>query len=197
MVAVEVMLFFVILTGRLFDLSDMMKDIEILAQEQKLLWIRVTSRGVLAVYACALFALPLVLSWPQIVIGSVVNFLLILAAFRYKNAKTMIPLVMLPSIAAVMHGMIFGHFSSFLVYMMPAIRIGNYLLVYIVQHDANHIKWILTWALVKSIFLALVASLLIYSWILPAMFLKAMGLYQLLSVLVWGAWAFVLKNKLP
>ncbi len=190
-------MFFIILTGRLFDLLFVMKDIEILAQQQKILWIPVTSRGILLTYACALFALPLVLSWPQIVIGSIVNFLLILAAFRYKDTKTILLLVTLPSIAAVVHGMLFGAASSFLVYMLPAIRIGNYLLVYVIQHDANHIKWILTWALAKSIFLAIVASLLIYSWILPAIFLKAMGLYQLLSVLMWGAWAFVLKNKLP
>jgi hypothetical protein len=51
-----------------------------------------------------------------------------------------IPFVMLPSIAAVAHGVLFGSFSVFLVYMMPAIWIGNFLLVYTIQQSKNFIS---------------------------------------------------------
>jgi hypothetical protein len=39
----------------------------------------------------------------------------------------------LPSIAALMNGVIFGSFTIFLAYILPAIWIGNYLFISIIQ----------------------------------------------------------------
>lgn len=166
-----------------------MKALVLLAQ-QKLLWIQLSRKYIVVLYWLALFLLPLVLAWPQLLVGTLVNVLLITVAMRYKSYKILIPFVMLPSIAAVVHGALFGSFSVFLVYMMPAIWIGNFLLVYTIQQSKQLISWILTGGLYKSIFLAIFAYILIYLWTLPVIFLKAMGLYQLLTVII--AWIAVL-----
>jgi len=166
---------------------------EDLILHKKIFWIRITEKVMLLTYAFALFAIPLLISWPQLLVGSMVNFILILAALHYKNYKTMLPLVILPSIAAVLHGVMFWPFSVFLVYMMPAIRIGNFILTSTIQHDTHMLKWILTGWLYKAVFLSIIASLLIYFWILPVIFLKAMGLFQLISVLIW--WTVMIISK--
>lgn len=167
-----------------------MKALVLLAQ-QKLLWIQLSRKYIVLLYWLALFLLPLVLAWPQLLVGTMVNILLITVAIRYKSYKILIPFVMLPSIAAILHGALFGAFSVFLVYMMPAIWIGNFLLVYTIQHNKQLISWILTGGLYKSIFLAIFAYILIYLWTLPIIFLKAMWFYQLVSVLI--AWIIVLS----
>jgi len=166
-----------------------MKALVLLAQ-QKLLWIQLSRKYIVVLYWLVLFLLPLVLAWPQLLVGTLVNVLLITVAMRYKSYKILIPFVMLPSIAAVVHGALFGSFSVFLVYMMPAIWIGNFLLVYTIQQSKQLISWILTGGLYKSIFLTIFAYILIYLWTLPVIFLKAMGLYQLLTVII--AWIAVL-----
>ncbi len=171
-----------------------MKDPELLVQ--RVLRITISSRVMLLVYGFTLFAIPLLLSWPQLLVGSIVNVLLIMVAIRYKNYKTLLPFAVLPSIAAVVHGVLFGPFSVFLIYMMPAIRVGNFLLMYVIQHDKYLLKGILSGVLYKAIFLAIVAYILIYLWVLPIVFLKAMGFYQLITALIAGVVVYLGKNYL-
>jgi len=175
----------------LYLLIRLMTEVEIKTiSEQKILWIRVTATTKIIIYLIPLFFIPFLLGGPQLLVGSVVNLLLIFIALNYKNYAMIIPMVMLPSIAACLNWLIFGSFTIFLVYMMPAIRLGNFILVYAIQHIKTQRLWILIWWILKTLFLFVVAYILIKLWILPAIFLKAMGVMQLVTVMIAGAVAF-------
>jgi hypothetical protein len=150
------------------------------------LWLRITPIIKIFLYLIPLFAVPFFLWGPQLLVGSIVNLLLILVALKYKNYAMIIPMVMLPSIATSLRGLVFWPFTIFLVYMMPAIWLGNFILVYVIQHIKTQRLGILVWWILKTIFLFLIAYILIKLWVLPAIFLKAMGIFQLITVMIAG-----------
>jgi len=133
-----------------------------------------------------LFFIPFFFGGPQLLVGSIVNLLLIFVAVKYKNYYAIIPTLMLPSIATSLRGFVFGPFTIFLVYMMPAIWVGNFIFIYTIQHIKTQRLSILVGGILKTIFLFFVAYVLIKLWILPAIFLKAMGIFQLITVIIAG-----------
>ena len=66
----------------------------------------------------------------QIIIGSIVNTVLIMAALNLKGWKNILGVVTMPSIATILGGYVFKTASVYMVYMIPAIWIGNFALVY-------------------------------------------------------------------
>lgn len=131
-----------------------------------------------------LFAFPFFFGGPQLLIGSIVNLLLIFIALHYKNHYAIIPMIMLPSIAACVNGLIFGPFTIFLVYMMPAIWIGNLIFVYTIQHTKIQRLGIFLWWIFKAAFLFLVAYILVHLWILSVVFIKAMWISQIITAMI-------------
>lgn len=83
----------------------------------------------LVVVSFLAFAIPFALPHPQILTGVVVNALLVFAALGMRG-KSVLPVVLLPSVGAVANGLLFGPLTIFLVYLVPFIWIGNFLLVY-------------------------------------------------------------------
>ena len=66
----------------------------------------------------------------QIIIGTIVNMALIMTAINLKGWGKILGVVTMPSIATILGGYVFGTSSVFMVYMIPAIWIGNFILVY-------------------------------------------------------------------
>ena len=66
----------------------------------------------------------------QYIVGSIVNTALIVAAINLKGWGRIVPIITMPSIATVLSGLIFGPWSMPMVYMIPAIWVGNFLLVF-------------------------------------------------------------------
>jgi len=66
----------------------------------------------------------------QIIIGSIVNTALIMAALNLKGWENILGVVTMPSIATILGGYVFKTASVYMVYMIPAIWIGNFALVY-------------------------------------------------------------------
>lgn len=66
----------------------------------------------------------------QIIIGSIVNTALIMTAINIKGWKSTALVVTMPSISTILGGYVFGTASIFMVYMIPAIWVGNFALVY-------------------------------------------------------------------
>lgn len=66
----------------------------------------------------------------QIIVGSIVNTALIVAAINIKGWKKIIGIVIMPSISTIVSGYVFGTASVYMVYMIPAIALGNLLLIY-------------------------------------------------------------------
>lgn len=66
----------------------------------------------------------------QIIIGSIVNTALIITALNLKGWKKIIGVVTMPSIATILGGYVFKTASVYMVYMIPAIWLGNFALIY-------------------------------------------------------------------
>ena len=141
------------------------------------------------IYAVA-FVVPLVLTGPQLVVGTIVNACLFLAAENWP-VKKLIPLAILPSVAAILHGVVLGGFTPFLLYMAPFIWLSNgiLMLVYKLVKDKSLGLGVGLAAGLKALFLFSVAWILVNQHILPAPFLIAMGVLQLVTAIFGGATA--------
>lgn len=107
----------------------------------------------------------------QIIIGSIVNTALIITAINLKGWKSTALVVTMPSISTILSGYVFGTASVFMAYMIPAIWIGNFALVY--SYKAIMI------AKSKNYFLAGVVGIVVKVAIIFGMFsiLKAFGIF--------------------
>ena len=66
----------------------------------------------------------------QIIVGSIVNSALIFSAINVKGWKKIIGVVTMPSISTILSGYVFKSASVYMVYMIPAIWVGNFVLIY-------------------------------------------------------------------
>lgn len=75
-------------------------------------------------------ATSIVVTKSQIIVGSIVNTALIMAALNLKGWAKILGVVTMPSIATILSGYVFSTASVYMVYMIPAIWLGNFALVY-------------------------------------------------------------------
>lgn len=66
----------------------------------------------------------------QMIVGSIVNTALIILAINIKGWKKIIGIITMPSVSTILSGYVFGTASVYMVYMIPAIWLGNFALVY-------------------------------------------------------------------
>ena len=88
-------------------------------------------------------ATSIVVTKSQLIIGSMVNISLIISALNVKGWKKIIGIITMPSISTILGGYVFKTASVFMVYMIPAIWVGNFALVYaykkiLVQKNKNY-----------------------------------------------------------
>ncbi len=146
------------------------------------------------VYSVVCFFVPFFIGHPQIVVGIIVNTSLVLAALNLKSYK-LLPVVMLPSLAILSRGIIFGPFTIFLVYMIPFIWIGNSILVWAIKEfnlnrKMNRFVSLAIGAGLKTLFLFSAAFIMVKIGFLPAVFLTVMGIMQLYTAVAGGLLAF-------
>ncbi len=141
------------------------------------------------IYSALAFFVPFFLAHPQIVVGVIVNAALILGSSYLKGYK-LLPVILLPSIAVTLAGLIFGPFTVFLVYLIPFIWIGNALFAYGHRYlSFRKVHWslsIIMSAALKAALLFLAAFALFSTGVIPAVFLTAMGWMQLVTALIGG-----------
>ena len=138
------------------------------------------------------FAIPFFISGPQWLTGTLVNSFLIIFVARSSN-KNILPIITLPSIGALLHGVIFGPLTPFLFYFLPFIWMGNYLFVKVFEkltHRINFFSGVFIGAVTKSLFLYFAAIIFFRLNIVPALFLKTMGLIQFYTALAGGILAY-------
>ena len=131
-------------------------------------------------YSFISFFLPFLLAHPQWFVGIVVNAMLISSAMHIKGWK-ILPVIVFPSIAVLSRGLIFGPFSIYLLYFMPFIWAGNWMMVIFMRKTKSYWKSASFGIVAKSLFLFLIAVILVSLKIVPAIFLMAMGPMQLLT----------------
>jgi hypothetical protein len=146
-------------------------------------------------YFSLLLALPLMLGHlqglpNQLLIGSAVNMLLFISAFRMSGWKSLL-LIISPSAGAYLSGLVLGASTAFLLYFIPAIWLGNFVYVYGVKKFAV-LGGRLAYAAILSSFakaclLFVVALALVSLDVVPGLFLVAMGPLQLATALSGAA----------
>lgn len=133
------------------------------------------------------FAIPLLVSGPQLLTGTLVNcFLFLSASIMSTNNRRVV--AVLPSIAALLNGLIFGGFTIYLAYFLPFIWISNIILMSSYLSLNRHPKFvrILLSASLKSLFLFLVAFAFFRLGVVPKIFLTAMGIVQFATAAMGG-----------
>lgn len=66
----------------------------------------------------------------QLIVGTIVNIALVVSAINLKGWAKILGVVTMPSISTILSGYVFGTASVYMVYMIPAIWIGNFALIY-------------------------------------------------------------------
>jgi len=131
----------------------------------------------------------------QLFVGSAVNFLLALAAYRISAMWKILPIAIVPSIGAYLSGVVFGAATSSLLYFIPAIWLGNFVYVRMLKQNARAVG-VAYASLAKSALLFAVALVLVYASVVPSPFLVAMGPLQLVTALIGGAFGVFAAGKI-
>ena len=86
------------------------------------------------------FLVPFFIGGPQLLVGSMVNALLVVAALKLPT-RALWPVIIFPSLAVFLRGVIFGPLTIFLAYLIPFIWISNALLVLVTRNLYKRAKW--------------------------------------------------------
>lgn len=143
----------------------------------------------------------------QIIVGTVVNTILVISALNLKGWNKTIFVVTMPSISTIMSGYVFKTASIYMVWMIPAIWLGNFVLIlsfkYImIKRNSSYfiaaiIGIIGKVAIIFGIFM-LLKAFNIFPVKMISNLQKAMSLIQLITATLGSSFAFViykLENK--
>ncbi len=144
------------------------------------------------VYWATVFVIPFLIGHPQLLVWTIVNAALVLAALNLKNTK-LLPIIILPSIAVLMRWIIFWPYTVFLLYLIPFIWIGNWLLVSAMKLQIN--KWLrlIIGIVSKTIFIIAAVVILSKLNIVPSVLIKSMWAMQLYTVVLGGSLALAIQ----
>lgn len=122
-----------------------------------------------SMYALSILV-PLVIGKPQLLVGSIINFLIVYSTLQYGIKKTL-PILILPSLTATTTGLLFNGATYFLLYLTPFIILSNTILSYFISKK-NTFNFILA-ILSKGLFLLTVYWLMTHLVGLPTIFLTS------------------------
>lgn len=143
------------------------------------------------------FLIPFLISGPQLLTGSLVNCLLILGT-KFIDKKNYLTISILPSVAAVLNGLVFGKFTPFLVFFLPFIWLGNFVFIKSIIYFKNNLPVSLSifFGLILKTFILYFSALLYFKLnLVPEIFLTAMGVFQLVTGVIGGL-VFLEINKI-
>lgn len=143
----------------------------------------------------------------QIIVGTVVNTILVISALNLKGWNKTIFVVTMPSISTIMSGYVFKTASIYMVWMIPAIWLGNFVLIlsfkYImIKRNSSYFIAAIIGIIGKVAIIFGIFMLLKLFNIFPVKMIsnlqKAMSLIQLITATLGSLFAFViykLENK--
>lgn len=137
----------------------------------------------------------------QIIIGSIVNAALVTAAINLKGWKKVLGVVTMPSISTILGGYVFGTASVYMVYMIPAIWLGNFSLIYAykllaLEKNKNYFLAGIIGIIVKVAIIFTFFNLLNMFGVFPEKLIQnlqtAMGMTQLITATIGVVIGFVI-----
>ncbi|MCC7552466.1 hypothetical protein KO317_02260 [Candidatus Micrarchaeota archaeon] len=137
------------------------------------------------------FTISFFLVHPQWAVGTVVNAILFRVAITQKGLKFLLPIVILPSLGAILSGLIFGTPVLNLFIFAPLIWLGNFLYIlinksFILKNRLNPVISLASASIVKGGILFMGALIAVYVFNFPNILLTAMGLIQVLTAVFGG-----------
>lgn len=142
------------------------------------------------------FITPFMVGHPQWLVGTLVNTCLFSSAF-FLPKKYILPIAIFPSLGVLARGLVFGPLTSFLVYFLPFIWMGNIVLIVAFRGLFSKVKYFNSLLIASALKFAVlfgVANLYLSLHLVPKMFLQTMGLFQLLTAMAGGIIAFLILN---
>ncbi len=136
----------------------------------------------------------------QFVVGAIVNTAIIVAALNVKGWKNIVGLVTLPSISALTSGLVLNISSIFTVYMIPAIWIGNFAIIYALKYlyvnrKVNYVVSVSIGILAKVAIIFVGFNILTMLVSMPApvqtVLSTAMGVNQLITALIGSVIGYI------
>lgn len=138
----------------------------------------------------------------QYIVGTIVNASLIIAGINVKGWKKILSIITLPSIAAILSGSILNTSSIYTIYMIPAIWVGNFLIIFLyrylyVEKKINYIFSSFISIIVKVLIIFISLNILILLNIIPngpiaSVLFTAMGINQLITAYLGSIISFIL-----
>ncbi len=141
------------------------------------------------IYSLLAFFVPFLIGHPQMVVGIIINLLLLRVAF-YTTMKNALPVIVLPSIAVYFRGALFGVLTAKLIYMIPFIILGNFLMVFLAKKYFQKNKSInefkisshsLFGIISKVILIGLGTVVLYLTGVVPLFFVTTMATLQIVT----------------
>ena len=137
----------------------------------------------------------------QIIVGSIVNTALIITALNLKGWSKTVFVVTMPSVSTILSGYVFKSASPLMTYMIPAIWVGNFLLVFSYKYivalkEKNYFLGALVGIISKVIvifgFFMILKVFGVFPEKVAVNLQKAMGLIQLITASIGSIIAFVI-----
>ena len=144
-----------------------------------------------------IFLIPFLITGPQLLTGTLVNCLLILGA-KFINKKNHLIIAILPSVATIINGLIFGKFTLFLIFFLPFIWIGNFIFIRSTIYFNNYLTIYLSilLGLIIKTFILYFSAVFYYKFnLVPEIFMTSMGIFQLMTGIMGGL-VFLSVNKI-
>lgn len=141
------------------------------------------------------FAIPFLITGPQLLTGTIVNTLLYIASAKQLNRKSLYFIALLPSLGAVSNGLLFAKFTPFLLFFIPSIWLGNMILILYFAKLKNTMIFpfnVIFSSILKTAVLFLTALIFNGIHLVPTIFLTSMGIFQLITATIGGFLAFSL-----
>lgn len=143
------------------------------------------------------FAIPFSLGHPQFLVGSIVNAALFASVILLPR-KYFWPIIVLPSVAVLSRGIIFGPLTAFLIYFLPFIWLGNLGLIWTFKKIYPHwgfLRAMIMASFGKQALLYLSAQIFFNLKLVPKIFLITMGINQLLTGVTGGFIAYFIFRR--
>lgn len=175
-----------------------MKDVFVSLEKQEYLLKSRQENIELMLYCLVGFAVPFFFGNGQLMVGTVVNCALVLAALNLRGWK-LLPIIILPNIAVILSGIVFGPFNPSILLLAPFIWVGNAILVFgmkelFLKRKVNRFETLGIGAVLKAIFLFSAASLLVFFGLVPSLVMGAMGVFQLYTAIAGGLFALGIQE---
>jgi hypothetical protein len=162
--------------------------------KEKIITLSIIKTNSAIIFSSIAFFIPFIFSGPQLVTGTIVNTLLILSSFKFSKT-TILPVILLPSVGAISHGVVFGPLTSFLIFFLPVIWISNFLFIYSFNFFKKNYSLyfsLLISSVIKAALLYLFAILYFNFSLVPKIFIPSMGLIQLITAISGGVFGITI-----